>query len=60
MRGIYFVGGASASGKSTTTTALASEYGVARIELDAIWNKLAVIDDNCQGCAMTPWKSPSP
>ena len=37
-RGIYFVGGASASGKSTCTARLAGEAGVGRIELDGFYN----------------------
>lgn len=42
---IYFVGGASASGKSTATRELALEHDVPRIELDVLYNRLDFIED---------------
>lgn len=47
-RGIYFIGGASASGKSFCTGELKQKFGVKNIELDDLYNviKPAVSDDS--------------
>lgn len=45
-RGIYFIGGASASGKSAIATILTNEFGDKHIELDGIYDVISHAVDN--------------